>query len=102
LNDVLNRLTLVSVTKGKPCTEEQAIRRQKADALRIGNEILIRPKSWKPSIALKELLIKHHILKTQRKDVATLDRKIMGIPGKPRYYVIDEETLAKAAATREN
>jgi len=44
------------------------------------------------------LLVKHHILQTQRKDVATLDRKIIGIPGKPRYYAIDAEKLATVIA----
>ena len=46
----------------------------------------------------KEILVEHQVLQTQRNDAATIDRKIMGVPGKPRYYVIDEEKLADVMA----
>jgi hypothetical protein len=94
LNDDLDRLTIMPVRKGKPCSDEEAVRRQKADGFRIGRKILIKPQSWKPSDAAKALLIEHQILQTQRNDVATIDRKIMGVPGKRRYYIIDQEKLA--------
>jgi hypothetical protein len=54
--------------------------------------------SWKPTDAAKGLLIEHQILQTQRRDVATVDRKIMGVRGKRRYYVIDGERLAAVVA----
>jgi hypothetical protein len=98
LKDHLDGLTLVTVKKGKPCSDEEAIRRQKADGFRIGREILIKPQSWKPTDAVRELLIEHQVLQTQRNDAATIDRKVMGVPGKPRYYVIDEDKLVAVIA----
>jgi hypothetical protein len=98
LKDDLDRLTLILAKKGKPCSDEEATRRQKADGFRIGQKIFIKPQSWKSSDADKHLLIKHQILETQRSDVATIDRKIMGVPGKRRYYVIDGDKLAEVIA----
>jgi hypothetical protein len=94
LNDDLGRLTLMSVKKGKPCSDEEAARRQKADGFRIGRKIFVRRDAWKPSDAAKTLLIEHQILQTQRNDAATIDRKVIGVPGKRRYYIIDQEKLA--------
>jgi hypothetical protein len=98
LKDHLDGLTLVTVKKGKSCSDEEAIQRQKADGFRIGLEILIKPQSWKPTDAVRELLIEHQVLQTQRNDAATIDRKVMGVPGKLRYYVIDEDKLAAVVA----
>jgi hypothetical protein len=44
------------------------------------------------------LLITHQIIETQRSDVATIDSKIMGVPGERRYYVIDDDKLAAVIA----
>ena len=98
LRDVLDRLTLIPVKKGKSCSDSEALRRQQADGFRVAQKTLVKPQAWKASDADKALLVKHHILQTQRKDVATLDRKIIGIPGKPRYYAIDAEKLATVIA----
>jgi hypothetical protein len=95
LKDDLDRLTLILVKKGKPCSDEEAIRRQKADGFRIGRKIFVKPRSWKSTDADKQLLITHKILETQRSDVATIDRKIIGVPGKHRYYVINDEKLCE-------
>lgn len=94
LRDVLDCLTLIPVKKGESCSDNEALRRQQVDGFRVAQKTLVKPQRWKASDADKALLIEHHILQTQRDDVATLDRKIIGIPGKPRYYVIDEEKLA--------
>jgi Domain of unknown function (DUF927) len=98
LKDNLNRLTLIPVKKGQPCSDEEAAQRQKADGFRIGQKIFIKPQSWKPTDGAKEILVEHQVLQTQRNDAATIDRKVMGVPGKPRYYVIDEEKLADVIA----
>jgi hypothetical protein len=95
LNDNLDRLSLVSVKKGEPCSGEEVVRRQKADGFRIGRKILIKPQYWQVTDVEQRVLIEHQILQTQRWDTATIDRKIMGVPGKPRYYVIDEDKLAE-------
>jgi hypothetical protein len=98
LKDDLDRLTLILVEKGKSCSDEEAGRRQKADGFRIGKEILIKPKSWKPSDAAKRLLVEYQLLQTKRNDAATIDRKVMGVPGKRRYYVIDTDKVAEVIA----
>jgi hypothetical protein len=102
LKDAMDRLTLILVKKGKPCSDEEAARRKKADGFRIGQKIFIKPPSWKPTDADKQLLITHEILETRRNDAATIDRKVMGVPGKPRYYVIDEDRLAEVIAAVSN
>lgn len=94
----LDGLTLVKVKKGKSCSDEEAIRRQEADGFRIRRMIFVKRQSWKPTDAAKKLLIEHQILQTQRNDAATIDRKIMGVPGKRRYYVIDGDKLAEVVA----
>jgi hypothetical protein len=60
---------------------------------------MLSAQSWKPSDVAKKLLIEHQILQTQRNDAATIDRKVMGVPGKRRYYLIDQEKLEAAIAT---
>jgi hypothetical protein len=98
LKDDLDHLKLVKVKKGKSCSKEEAIRRQEADGFRIGRRIFVKRQSWRPTDAAKKLLIEHQILQTQRSDAATIDRKIMGVPGKRRYYVIDGGKLAAVIA----
>jgi hypothetical protein len=88
----------IRVNKGKPCSEEEAALRQEADGFRMERQIFIKPQSWKPTDLAKDLLITHGILETQRNDVTTIDRKIMGVPGKRRYYVIDSDKLAAVVA----
>jgi hypothetical protein len=95
LKDHLDGLTLVPVKKGESCSDEEASRRQEANGFRIGRRILVKRQAWKSTDADKQLLIKHKILETQRSDVATIDRKITGVPGKHRYYVINEEKLCE-------
>lgn len=102
LNGYLERLTLISVRKGKRCSQEEAVQRQRADGFRKEREILIKPKSWKPSAAAKNLLFEHQILRRHRSDAVTIERKVMGVPGKPRYYVIDQAKLEAATAGLSN
>lgn len=95
----LKRLALVSLNKGERCSREEAMRRESADGFRVDGDILVKPQSWKPSDTAKALLVEHQILRTQRSDASTIDRKVMGVPGKRRYYVIDQEKLEEALAT---
>jgi hypothetical protein len=98
LKDHLDGLTLVPVKRGESCSDEEASRRQEANGFRIGRRILVKRQAWKSTDADKQLLITHKILETQRSDVATIDRKIIGVPGKHRYYVIDGGKLAAVIA----
>jgi putative DNA primase/helicase len=102
LRDALGRLNLIPVKKGKACSDSERLRRQQADGFHVAQKTLVKSKAWKASDTDKALLVKHHILQTQRNDVATLDRKIIGISGKRRYYVIDEEVLAAVMAASDD
>jgi hypothetical protein len=102
LTHVLDQLTLVPVKKGQSCSDIDALKREEADGFRIAQTTLVKPQAWKASDGDKALLIEHHVMQTTRKDVATVERKIIGIPGKPRYYVIDEEKLAAVLAATDD
>lgn len=102
MRDILDHLTLVPVKKGQSCSDIEALKRQKADGFRIAQTTLVKPQAWKASEGEKALLIEHRVMRTTRKDVATVERQIIGIPGKPRYYIIDEEKLAAVLAAGNN
>ena len=102
LRDVLDHLTVFLVKKGQSCSDIEALKRQQADGFRIAQTTLVKPQAWKASDGDKALLVEHHVMQTTRKDVATVERKIIGIPGKPRYYVIDEEKLAAVLAATDD
>lgn len=76
--------------EGKSCSDEEAIRRREADGFRIGRRIFVKPQSWKNTDTDKPT--------RSSKRSATIDRKIMGVPGKRRYYVIDGDKLAAVIA----
>ena len=99
LSDDLHGLTIIAVRKRESCSEDEFTRRENADGFRIEREILMKPQSWKPSEVAKKLLIAHQILQTQRNDAATITRKVMGVSGKRRYYIIDQQKLAATIAT---
>ncbi|MGO4512068.1 DUF927 domain-containing protein [Bradyrhizobium sp. 2TAF36] len=102
LRDILDHLTLVPVKKGQSCSDIEALERQEADGFRIARTTLVKPQAWKASDGEKALLIEYRVMRTTRKDVATVERKIIGIPGKPRYYIIDDEKLAAVLAAGNN
>jgi hypothetical protein len=72
-------------------TPQQAQRRVKANGFRINGDIYVKPdrlRKWlshRDRVVLKEA----GVLRTRRDDAATVEQAIAGIPGKPRYYVLD-------------
>ena len=91
---------MVIVRPKQKVTEEQARARQKADGFKINGEIYVKPTlqafgipTQPERVALKE----QKVILTERKDTATIERKIGGIKGKPRYYAIDVRALRRLA-----
>jgi hypothetical protein len=82
-------------------TKEQARARRKADGFKINGQIYVKPdrfKRWIPTQPGRNALKEQKIIVTDRKDTATVEKKIGGIKGKPRYYAIDVRTLRRLAS----
>jgi hypothetical protein len=96
LKKQLDRAKLVSVKPKEKVTKKQARARQKADGFKINGAIYIKPdrfKRWIPNQSERNALKEQNVIRTERNDTATVERKIGGIKGKPRYYAIDVRAL---------
>ena len=94
---------LVTVKPKQRVTEAQARARQKADGFKINGEIYVKPdcfKRWVPSQSERNVLKEKEVILTEREDTATIERKVGGIKGKPRYYAIDVRALRRLASER--
>ena len=90
----------MSVTPKQKVSLRQIRNRQKADGFKINGEMFVKPnrfKSWIPSQSDRNALKAHKIIVTERADTATVEKKIGGIQGKPRYYVINIRSLHRLA-----
>ena len=82
-------------------TDEQVRARQKADGFKIDGEIYVKPerfKRWIPTQPDRTALKEQKVILTEREDTATIEKKIGGIKGKPRYYAIDVRALHRLAS----
>jgi uncharacterized protein (DUF927 family) len=101
LKELIAKAELVVVKPKQKVTEEQARVRQKADGFKIDGEIYLKPdrfKRWVPTQPERNLLKKQKVILIEREDTATVERKIGGIKGKPRYYAIDVRALDRLAS----
>jgi hypothetical protein len=92
---------LVTVKPKQKVNEAQACTRQKADGFRINGEIYVKPdrfKRWVQAHSERAALKEQKVILTERDDTATVERKIGGIRGKPRYYAIDVRALRRLAS----
>jgi hypothetical protein len=83
---------------GKQNTPQQACRRVKADGFRINGDIYLKPdrlRKWVPGHRDRVVLKENGVFRTRRGDAATIEQVIAGIPGKPRYYVLDSRKLER-------
>jgi putative DNA primase/helicase len=95
--------TILPVTPKQKVTTEQARARRKADGFKINGGFYVKPdrfKSWIPSQSDRDALKAQGIIITDRRDTSTVDKKIGGIEGKPRYYAIDVRALHRLASRR--
>jgi endo-beta-N-acetylglucosaminidase D len=92
---------LLPVKPKKKVTKKQASARRKADGFKINGEIYVKPdrfKRWMATQSERNALKEQNVILAEREDTATVERKIGGIDGKPRYYVIDVRALRRLAA----
>jgi hypothetical protein len=101
LEGQLARAHIVRVRPRQKVTKKQARARQNADGFKINGEIYVKPdrfKQWFPAQRERNALKGQKIIVTGRKDTATVEKKIAGIKGKPRYYAIDVRNLRRFAS----
>ena len=69
--------------------------------LPINGEVYVKPdrfKRWVPTQPERNVLQEQKVILIEREDTATVERKIGGIKGKPRYYAIDVRALDRLAS----
>jgi hypothetical protein len=72
-------------------SDEEVVSRQRADGFIINGVTYVkqdRLKAWFPDKSVRMALRKTGIFQTTRPDTSTVDKTIIGIKGKPRYYVL--------------
>ncbi len=92
----LDQCDLRSIQQRKKATKNELTARQKADGFIIDGVTYLkndRVEEWFPSSQDRSKLRKAGIFRTKRKDTPTVDKKISGIKGKPRYYAINDKAL---------
>jgi hypothetical protein len=98
LSGELKKADLRKVVLRKQITPKQARHRMKADGFRINGDIYLKPdrlRQWVPNGRDREVLKDIGVFRTRRDDAATIEQVISGIPGKPRYYVLDNQKLER-------
>jgi len=103
LKEKLDQCELRPVELRKKASQTEANVRQKADGFIIDGVPHVkhdRLQTWFPNKSDRSILRKAGIFHTNRHDTSTVDRKISGIEGKPRYYAIDVEVLNRLLATQ--
>jgi hypothetical protein len=102
LKDNLNQCELRSIKLRGKASDDEVSARQKADGFIIDSVRHLkhdRLEKWFPNKSDRSILRKAKIFRTKRNDTPTVDRKINGIKGKPRYYAIDMDVLDRLLAT---
>ena len=101
LKERIAEAELVVVKPKQKVTEAQACARQKADGFKINGQIYVKPhrfKRWVQTHSERAALKEKKVILTEREDTATVERKIGGIKGKPRYYAVDIRALRRLAS----
>jgi uncharacterized protein (DUF927 family) len=101
LKERIAEAEFVVVKPKQKVSEEQARARQKADGFKINGEIYVKPdrfKRWIQTQPERNALKEQKVILTERDDTATIEKKIGGIKGKPRYYAIDVRALRRLAS----
>jgi hypothetical protein len=98
LKEELEKADLRKVILRKQITSQQARRRVNADGFRINGDIYLKPdrlRRWVPRHRDRLVLKDAGVVRTRRDDAATIEQVVAGIPGKPRYYVLDGGKLER-------
>jgi hypothetical protein len=101
LSKNIRQANILAVIPKKPVTSKQARRRRRADGFQINGAIYVKPnrfRNWVPAPADRRALQENGIIIVERADAATVERKIGGIDGKPRYFAIDIKLLDRSVS----
>jgi uncharacterized protein (DUF927 family) len=96
LKERLDQSKLCAITPRKKVSDQDLMLRQQVDGFVIDGVTYVkqdRLKAWFPEKSVRTALRKTGIFQTKRPDTSTVDKKITGIEGKPRYYVIKANAL---------
>jgi hypothetical protein len=102
LKERLETADVRKVVLRKKITPQRARRRLAVDGFGINGDVYLKPdrlRKWLPSQHDRSILKDTGVLRTRRNDAATIEQVIAGIPGKPRYFVVNisklEQLLSK-------
>jgi hypothetical protein len=100
LKEKLDQSKLYAITPRKKVSDQDVVSRQQADGFVIDGVTYVkqdRLKTWFPDKSSQTALRQTGIFKTKRPDTSTVDKKIIGIEGKPRYYAIKAKALDRSS-----
>ena len=100
LKERLAQSKLCAITPRTKVSDEEVVSRQRADGFIINGVTYVkqdRLKTWFPEKSVRMGLRKTEIFQTKRPDTSTVDKKIAGIEGKPRYYAIKANALDQSS-----
>jgi hypothetical protein len=103
LRDGMDQANFVTIDGTARVADHELAGRQKADGFVIGSELFLkadRLKQWLPNRADRIVLQDRAIIRTTRKDTPTIEKKIAGVKGKPRYYVFNRKALERFLSTK--
>ena len=98
LKEKLRQCQLCTITPRKKVSNEEVVSRQKADGFIVADVIYVkqdRLKAWFPDKSTRKALRQTGIFLTTRSDTPTVEKKIAGIKGKPRYYAVKAGALER-------
>jgi hypothetical protein len=100
LKEKLDQCKLCAITPRKKVSDQDLSSRQQADGFVIDGVTYVkqdRLKAWFPDKSSQTALRRMGIFKTKRPDTCTVDKKIIGIKGKRRYYAIKANALDRSS-----
>ena len=103
LKERLGQCKLCAITPRTKVSDEEVASRQQADGFIINGVTYVkqdRLKAWFPEKSDRTALRQAGIFQTKRSDTPTVEKKIAGIAGKPRYYAIKASALERVRVVR--
>jgi hypothetical protein len=100
LKERLGQCKLLAITPRTKVSDEEVMSRRQADGFIINGVTYVkqdRLKAWFSEKSVRMALRETGIFRTKRPDTPTVDKKIAGIEGKRRYYVIKANVLDRSA-----
>jgi hypothetical protein len=100
LKERLDQCKLCVIIPHAKVSNEERVSRQQADCFIINGVTYVkqdRLKAWFPEKSDRTVLRQAGIFQTKRPDTSTVEKKITGIEGKPRYYAVKANALDRSS-----